>query len=570
MQEFHSCQPKKVLLIDDNAADAAQLCSKLSVSPSFYTTHVDSAERALATLRIRKFAIVLLSCSLQDENAQELLATIKQWGLLHETAVVVIGDEEHDEIAEQFILGGALAFMLKTELNNKLLRRISLSAEIYLDHEAKCRVDQHLVDYLTTHDSLTGLWNRAAFEEEIKTRLGLNRTEEHIAVIIVDIDDFCTVNECLGMAVGDNILKNCGQVLRKLANNNCKTARLCDDQFIIACFCDGAGREFPCFIDSVLEMLSAGIKEMALESPLAFSTGATTSVTGGGDYDTWIQQAMMALEEAKKVAGNSTVWFAQEMQRQIEARQNMENGIRYHLGQAGFKLVYQPIYDNGGKMVGVETLVRWPGDSNFGHYYPNEFIPVAESCQLINPLGEWIIKSALQAYSEQLINLNDQEYISLNISPVQLKSGQVAGIVKKWSNHYQLDPNLIVVEITETALLAEHPAVSEQIEAFSKFGVKIALDDFGTGYSSISHLLNYPIDLVKLDRSVVPKSSVDLKHIAVLRGLIDMCHSLGITAVVEGIENKWQAALCKSFSADKMQGYYFAEPMDMEAIVAFD
>ena len=270
---------------------------------------------------------------------------------------------------------------------------------------------------------------------------------------------------------------------------------------------------------------------------------------------------------AKKLGRNQHSFFEPEMQKKFLADYKIENDLRASIENEEFTLLYQPVISpKSSEVTGFEALLRWPEFKEIG---PDKFIPIAEKSLLIIALGRWVIAEALKQLSYWNKISQKPISIAINLSPVQLSDPELLDFIVEKIKKFDLLPENIEFELTETALLVESEVTNQTIQAISDLGCRIALDDFGTGYSSLSHLHSYPINTVKIDRSLMPSASSNEISTQLLTGLVAMINSLNLMIVAEGVENEQDLALCKQLSIQKVQGYYFNPPLcvsDIESI----
>ena len=252
------------------------------------------------------------------------------------------------------------------------------------------------------------------------------------------------------------------------------------------------------------------------------------------------------------------------MQNKFLADYEIETNLRAAVEAQAFKLLYQPVVSlDTMEVSGFEALLRWPDHPEIG---PDKFIPIAEKNLLIIELGRWVIFESLKQLSVwNKISLNPMS-MAINISPVQLSDPELITFIKTCFEQHNISPKLVEFELTETALLVDSDLTSSAIQALSDLGCRIALDDFGTGYSSLSHLHSYPINTVKIDKSLMPSSSDKKLSKQLINGLVPMIKSLGLNIIAEGVEQVLDLDMCKSLAVEKVQGYYFSRPLKVPEI----
>jgi EAL domain-containing protein (putative c-di-GMP-specific phosphodiesterase class I) len=264
---------------------------------------------------------------------------------------------------------------------------------------------------------------------------------------------------------------------------------------------------------------------------------------------------------AKQNGKNGISFYQPHFQTEFNLRFLIQNELNRHLESTSFRLFYQPLYcAKKNTLLGFEALIRWPNTDPI--YTPDEFIPIAEQSKLINPIGQWVIKTAICQLSKWHQQFDPQLTMSINISPVQLQDADLLAELTQATTEYLVSPGKIVLEITETALIKDNIKVTDTLCLLSQKGYKIALDDFGMGFSSVAHLMDYPIDIVKLDKSMQTTSKRSDKRIRVFEALALMLKKLEFIVVAEGVETEQQLRLCQEFDLDRLQGYLLGIPMD--------
>ena len=268
---------------------------------------------------------------------------------------------------------------------------------------------------------------------------------------------------------------------------------------------------------------------------------------------------------SKKLGRNQACFFEERLQKSFARRVALESRLSQAIQQNEFFLVYQPIYEpKENKLLGFEALLRW--ESGGKQIYPNEFIPVAEETRQIIEIGSWVMKEALKQLADWRKVFDHLITMSVNVSTVQLNIESFALEVIKELEHYEIPSFQLEIELTETALIQDTEAVHRNLEILSDYGCKISLDDFGTGYSSVSHLQLFPINILKIDRSLMPTSISDSKNYSLIEGVCLLANVLGLQITAEGLETDEQLSLCKKLGVPRAQGYYFSRPLPKDDI----
>ncbi len=420
------------------------------------------------------------------------------------------------------------------------------------------------------HDALTGLANRALFRNRVDHALQRCQRSAHVpAALYLDLDGFKTVNDSLGHEAGDVLLTEVAQRLKAAVRAVDTVARLGGDEFGILIEQSTRPRE-----DAV------GVAERilaALEVPIRVGEDAVTvSVSIGisiGDpvlrATTLLRNADIAMYRAKAAGKNCWVLYDPEMSIAAVERLRLETGLRQALDQSQLWVAYQPIVSLGTEeIVGFEALLRWD-HPELGLIMPDRFIPIAEETGLILPIGRWVLQTACETAAAWHERFPGRPHIAVNLSGRQLASTELLADVAHALTTSGLDPGSLVLEMTETVLVRDAEAAAERLRALRHLGVRLAIDDFGTGYSSLSYLRQFPIDIIKIDRSFVESISDTDSVPAIVRGLLDLGHTLRLETLAEGIELPHQRDRLLAESCDLGQGFLFARPMAREDVERF-
>jgi diguanylate cyclase (GGDEF)-like protein/PAS domain S-box-containing protein len=446
--------------------------------------------------------------------------------------------------------------------NDRRVRGVVLNAR---DVTERIRLEEELT-HQAFHDGLTGLANRALFRDRLDQALARSeRSQEVLAVLLVDLDGFKQVNDGLGHDAGDQMLQQVAERFGEVIRPSDTLARLGGDEF--ALLIEGANESSAvAAARRLLECLSAPVHIAGHQLALDTSIGIALHPGGPGDGEGLVRHADLAMYEAKGAGRGHHEVFRHEMAREFGEVLGLEHEMRQGLEQGEFTVHYQPEIDlDTQSIVGVETLARWTSPTR-GVVAPVQFIPIAEATGLIIPLGEFVLNEACrqtaQWCSEGL--LPDTFVTWVNLSGKQLSHGGVSELVQNALEAAALAPGLLGLEVTETAIIVEGAAgdrARAELEELHDRGVRIAIDDFGTGFSSLGHLRRFPVDVIKVDRSFVQGVEHDAKDAAITANLTSLAHALGLTAIAEGIETEGQLTSVRELGCDLAQGFLFARPM---------
>jgi len=414
------------------------------------------------------------------------------------------------------------------------------------------------------HDSLTGLANRALFLDRVTH--ALDRGDRHarpVAVLFVDIDDFKTVNDSLGHHHGDEVLIAVAEVLKHSVRPGDTVARLGGDEFAVLleagqmpAAAEVVARRIALALSHPIEI---GHEEISMRASIGIALGQPPVDEPGG----LMREADLAMYMAKRNGKGRFEIFRPAMHEEAVRRLETAADLRRGIDDSQFEVYYQPIIDTrNAAIIGAEALVRWHHPTR-GLVTPGEFIPSAEAAGLILPLGKWVLGHScgqVQAWRRSGL-VDDNFYLSVNLSARQLQDVALLDDVSEALETSGLPATMVVLEVTESVIIRDLVTARSRMEALKLLGFRLAVDDFGTGYSSLSQLRNFPMDIVKIDKSFVDQITLDHDGTAMVRGVIDLCVALGLTTIAEGVEHEDQLVLLHQLGCDNVQGYLFAEPM---------
>jgi diguanylate cyclase (GGDEF)-like protein len=413
------------------------------------------------------------------------------------------------------------------------------------------------------HDHLTGLPNRALFADRLSQALArLGRHITPVAVLFVDVDNFKVINDSLGHEQGDRILTMIAERLSAAVRPGDTVARFGGDEFVILCDEVTSEAEAIGIAQRVSDLAGAPLNLDGREHLVTVSTGIALATDRHASSADLLRDADAAMYHAKAAGRARSTTFAASMRTQAVHRLDTEMALRRAITDGQLRLHYQPIIDIiSGRTDGVEALVRWEHPTQ-GTIPPDQFIPIAEETGLIIPLGEWVLGEACrqtrtwqQAHPE-LARLT----VSVNLSGRQISQSDLIPVVSNTLSHTGLAPSNLVLEITESVLMADAEAAIMVLRGLRDIGVRLSIDDFGTGYSSLSYLKKFPVAALKIDKSFVDGLGTQGDDTAIVRAIITLAHSLGLYTVAEGVETLTQLKALTDLGSDKAQGYLLCRP----------
>ncbi|MBR0858521.1 putative bifunctional diguanylate cyclase/phosphodiesterase [Bradyrhizobium liaoningense] len=419
--------------------------------------------------------------------------------------------------------------------------------------------------FMAQHDALTGLPNRNLLRQQVdEMLLHRRRSTDKVALLMLGLDNFKSVNDTLGHAVGDKLLRGVAKRLRSTLREEDALARLNSDEFAIV----QSGLTRPEDAVMLAKRLVEAIADPYLLDGHSVVIGASIGIAmapgDGDDSEKLLKSADMALSRAKADSRGTFAFFEAALDAKAQSRRKIEVELRDAIQNDVLRPYYQPLIDlSSGRITGFEALVRWP-HAERGMVSPAEFIPVAEDTGLINPLGGLMLRRAcLDAAAWP-----DDVRVAVNLSPLQFRSGNLLSIVTDALKHSGLPPRRLELEITETLLLEKSAQVLATLHALRALGVRISMDDFGTGYSSLSYLRRFPFDKIKIDQSFVRDLGANREAQAIIRSIVSLGKGLGVTITAEGVETEAELSCLRAEGCDEGQGFLFSKARPNAEIIS--
>lgn len=412
--------------------------------------------------------------------------------------------------------------------------------------------DQETIGRLENHDALTGLPNRALFQERIRQDLAQVKTGTSLALHCLGIDRFKAINETLGPQVGDALLVAVGERLRAEVRDTDTVARIGGDEFAVIQAAPQSIEEIEALAKRILAALSEPFDLGKDTVSVGTSIGIAVGPSDGEDAEQLLINADMALYRTKSVGRGTFGFFEQSMHERLQKRHQIIMGLHEAIANDKFELHYQPIVNvKTRRIVGCEALIRWSHPVR-GLIPASEFIPIAEECGLIGQIGEWVLRRACTEASLW----PDDIWVAVNVSPAQFRDPD---LVEKVTNAAKTLPlSRLILEITETLLMKDRDTASQTLEQLRRMGVRFSIDDFGTGFSSLSYLQSFPFDKIKIDRSFVSAVSNVKRSSTLRRSIIQLGYNLGMTSVAEGVETEDQLDMLRAEGCVEAQGFLFS------------
>ncbi|MBI3479604.1 MAG: EAL domain-containing protein [Nitrosomonadales bacterium] len=519
----------------------------LAVNPAFTTISGYSAEEAIGKNPR------MLSSGLMDEAFyQSMWANINATGKWHGE---IVDRRKDGELYAEWLSISALR-----NDSGQLTHYVALMSDISERKAAEARMV-----YLAQHDVLTGLPNRMLFQDRLQQAINhAERQQDKVALLFMDLDRFKDVNDTLGHHVGDLLLQEVARRILLCVRSSDTVSRQGGDEFVIMLPNLEDLGDIVLVVDKLIEIIVASYELSGHTVHVTASVGVSVYPQDGEDIDILLRNADTAMYQAKDAGRNGYRFFTQEMNRAVARRVGLENKLRQALKNGELLLHYQPKVDlRSGEILAAEALVRWQHPVD-GLIPPADFIPVAEETGMILKIGEWVLNEACRQNQQWRETGMRGIVMAVNLSPVQFHERNLDETIQAALQRSGMPAGALEVEITESAMMRDPVQAIIMLNKISSSGIKISVDDFGTGYSSLSYLKKFPIDELKIDQSFVRDLSVDKDDAAIVRAVISMAKSLGLSVIAEGVETLEQLRFLEMFDCDKIQGYYFSNPLSAD------
>ena len=426
---------------------------------------------------------------------------------------------------------------------------------------------QERLRHMASYDGLTGLPNRTLFFQNLRESIEFARDKNwRVAVLCITLDRFKIINDSLGTALGDELLRQFSGRLVKVARFRDTVGRLGGDEFALILSMQRDQQEAVNVANEVRETLRAPFDLQGQQAALTASIGIAMYPDDALEPGTLVKYADTAMVRAKEAGRDGYRFFTAGMNVQVLARLDLELALRSALEGGQFVLYYQPKLElNTGRVSGVEALLRWnrPG---YGLVYPAEFVPIMEETGLVVRIGEWIVDEAcrqIAAWNAQGVR---DVRVAVNVSSRQFVEGDLEGVIRAALERHQVEPGLLELELTESALMSNAGHTVAVLGRLKELGIRIAIDDFGTGYSSLAYLKRFPIDKLKIDIAFVRDIVTNPDDAAIALAIISMAHSLHMQVIAEGVETRAQMAYLRRHRCDEIQGFHFSRALPADEL----
>ncbi len=562
-------EPLRLLLIDDDELDRmAVLRTLLRGKVPYDIVQASSAAEGLQLATEQHFDAILLDYRLPDQDGIDVLRVLRN-GSYPRVAVLMLSRHEDETLADRCLEAGAQDFLLKDEVNDRRLSRALRQARHRHLIEEALQASRDELLQLSEHDPLTGLTNRRGFERALAAAAArASRGASQLAALLIDLDDFKSVNDTAGHEVGDMLLIEVTRRLSATVRDTDLLCRLGGDEFVV--LMNSFEREDQVFLlaDRLVD---------ALRLPFILGSGTSHTATasiGIATYDPandnvtdLLRFADIAMYQAKQDGRNQSRAYSTALQETAQNRARIKHDLLSAITNDELRIYYQAqICSADGSLGGMEALIRWQ-HPQLGLLSPAAFIAIAEEAGSIVEIGNWVLHTACQQlgewrlrYPQRCANLS----LGINVSAAQAGASSLPEALKKALATFPGNAGHLEIEITESALIKDTNVMASMLAALVGQGVSLSLDDFGTGYSSLEHLKLFPISVLKIDQGFVAAVGEGKKGEQLLIAIIALAKALDMKVVAEGVETKEQAEFCIRHGCDLLQGYYYSRPISTD------
>ena len=556
---------QRVLLVSDRDADAELIRALLEstvADPAFRFARMHSLSQAFETLERNEVDVLLIDVG--DGGARELAAASQARVRAPLVPVVLVVDTDDETLALRAVEVGARGYLLKSAISpgsltwsiHHAIRNQRMFVELSIARE---RARQ-----LASYDQLTGLANRTLFQDRLEQAVAsARRNRDRLAVLFFDIDDFKQINDSLGHLAGDALLRLVGQRIGSCLRKSDTGARLGGDEFAILLTHLEDESDAARIAQKVLALIREPLSSEEGSPSISASIGIAMFPGDANDTEGLLKKSDAAMYQAKAAGRDRIIhWQPDRRSPETATQTSLDRRLREALEGGELVLHYQPVVDVGrGRIVGAEALLRWRHPKH-GLVLPGEFLPIAESTQLIVSIGAWVLRSAcLQAARWQALGYPGFR-IAVNVSPQQFQPEDFVREVRATLVETGLRADCLELEITERSLLHDGERTLAQFAMLKGLGVRMAIDDFGTGYSALAYLKRLPVDTLKIDQSFVRALATDPADATITSTIVQMAHALNLSTIAEGVETVEQMQLLGSYGCARMQGYLFGEAIE--------
>ncbi len=558
-----------ILHIEDSEADIHLVTEQLhrKSRTNYKIENSSTLSTAIEKLKDHSYDIIFLDLSLPDSTGIDTLEKVRRCN--RDTPIIVLTGSHDETIINEVIHYGAQDYIHKDEFSLKIIDRT-------IRYAIERKKTEKELQLLAHHDALTKLSNRPIFMDRLKHALENTKRqviENHVVVMLLDLDNFKTINDTMGHAVGDALLIQVANRLKNCVRDTDTVARLGGDEFTILY----ENVKDLSTVNAIANKIINTLAEPFIIDNRPIFTTCSIGVSSSNDEkdvnaESILKNSDIVMYAAKKKGGNQVGFFTRELQVTAQIRNNLEKNLRVAIEEDQLELYFQPQIDiQTGKLYGAEALVRW-SHPDYGIIPPNGFIPALDDTGLIIPATEWIIANALGLWEQWLKQgiVNEDMHVSINIPPKFIRQQKAYETISEICSNFSLQKHQIEFELTEDAFIDITPKNLEALKNLKEDGFRLAIDDFGSGYSSLGYLKAFPIDCLKLDRIFVKDIIDSPKDAAIAEAMIELCNKIGVNLIAEGVDSQEKLNLLEDLGCKIIQGFYFSKPLPADNFINYN
>ncbi|WP_158070095.1 bacteriohemerythrin [Motiliproteus sp. MSK22-1] len=500
-----------------------------------------------------------------QENPQQGLEVMRElYQMLPNSPILVL--TEDDNVAHQALRLGAQAHLTQSDLKNEKYLRTLLE-----DAQDRKNFEQ-LIAHSNHYDHLTGLVNREGFLQQLQQALLQSKMHNSlVSLLFVDIHNFKLISSTLTMELTDQLLAKTSQRIRDCLTNSDLLAHTGGNEFAIITQNSEDINNVTLIAENLLQVFSSPVLINRQEIYLDLKIGISVGYGGEENAVMLLQETNMALHKAQQAPGSQVEYYTPEIAAAAQVQLQLLSSLRKAQENKEMFLVYQPQVDiNTGRVLGAESLLRWQ-HPRLGLVPPTQFVPILEQIGMIHKVGAWVIREAChqrRLWAEMGL-LEPEATIAVNLSMRQFSDPQLIPIIEAAIEKEKIQPNQLDLELTESLLMEDIDGGVDKLNRLKSLGVKLSLDDFGTGYSSLSYLKQFPLDVLKVDRTFISNLTKDTRDEAIVRAIISLAHNLGFEVIAEGVETKEQLQVLQREGCESIQGFYISKPLSPTEFLLF-
>ncbi|MBN8554366.1 MAG: EAL domain-containing protein [Deltaproteobacteria bacterium] len=557
-----------LLIVEDSPSDAELFKKVLGRSDDanrFTVVHVKRLSKAIKVIQKESFSAIILDLNLPDCHGLESIDKLRQEGI--SLPIIVMTGLNDEAMGLEAVRRGAQEYIVKGSINGNLLsesikyaierHKILLGLEKEKDHH------RHLAD----HDHLTGLPNRKLFFYHFEQTLAqAQRGAKTLATVFLDLDDFKSINDTYGHPIADKLLKAfAGRLLRTLRSGDI-VARIGGDEFVIVLYDIKKAQTAAIAAERILESLTEPYQIEKFKLTPTVSMGISIFPQDQGSIEDLVASADAAMLRAKQSGKNQYCFFSPSINVKAHEVKKLENQLIEALQKNEFEIHYQPEFSvSENKLTSVQALVRWQSP-DLGLVPARNFIPFIEQSQFIHSLNAWILERAIQQTKDWHLKGHSDLNLSLNVAAASYRNNEFLRNLNEVIQKTNFDPSKLRLEVREADVLNNREKNISFLKDLMAMGVQILLDGFGTGFSSITQLEKFPVQSLKIDRSIIHKSN-EPKFRGILNAIVELAHGFNLVTIGEGVETKEQFEVLKSSQCDRAQGFFLGKPVKPENLI---